>query len=95
MKDVLPLSHTHLAYWFCCRFTKSSVAIEDGDADLDFCDLPFKVPRDQRSAESFDTVHFGFDAASTVVSAPALSQGAAQISLRIDCIVTSNCSGTC
>ena len=88
-----PFPHTHLPYRFCDRYTKSSVAIEDGDADLDFCDLPLKVPRHQRLAEWFDTVHFGFDAASTVVSAPASPQGAAQISLRIDCIVTSNCSG--
>ena len=38
-------------------------------------------------------MHFGIDAASTVVSAPASPQGAAQISLRIDRIVTSNFSG--
>ena len=31
-------------------YTKSSVAIEDGDVDLDFCDLPLKVPRHQRLA---------------------------------------------
>jgi hypothetical protein len=32
-------------------YTKSSVAIEDGDADLDLCDLPLEVPRHQRLAE--------------------------------------------
>jgi len=51
VKDVLPFPHTHLAYRFCDRYTKSSVAIEDGDADLDFCDLPLKVPRHQRLSE--------------------------------------------
>ena len=39
------------AYRFRERYTKSSVAIEDGDADLDFCDLPLKVPRHQRLAQ--------------------------------------------
>ena len=38
-------------------------------------------------------MHFGFYAASAVVSAPASPQGTAQISLYIDRIVTSNCSG--
>ena len=38
-------------------------------------------------------MHFGFDAASALVSAPVSPQGAAQVSLRIDRIVTSNCSG--
>lgn len=37
-------------------------------------------------------MHFGFYAASAVVSAPASPQGTAQISLYIDRIVTSNCS---
>ena len=51
MKDVFPLPDAHLAYRFCDKYTKSSVVIEDGDADLDFCDLPLKVPRHQRLAE--------------------------------------------
>ena len=46
-----PFAQTHLAYRFCDRYNKSSVAIEDGDADLDFCDLPLEVPRHQRLAE--------------------------------------------
>jgi len=33
-------------------------------------------------------MHLGFDAASAVISAPASPQRAAQIPLRIDCIVT-------
>ena len=46
-----PFPQTRLAYRFCDRYTKSSVAIEDGDADLDFYDLPLEIPRHQRLAE--------------------------------------------
>ena len=46
-----PFAQTHLAYRFCDRYTNSSVAIEDGDADLDFCDLHVEVPGRQRLAE--------------------------------------------
>ena len=50
-RTFFPFPQTHLAYRFRDRYTKSSVAIEDGDADLDFCDLPLEVPRHQRLAE--------------------------------------------
>lgn len=62
------------------------------DTDLDLCDLPIEVPRHQRLAASFHAVHFGLDATSAVISAPASPQGPAQISLCLDRIVTRNCS---
>ena len=46
-----PFPQTDLAYWLSDGYAKSSVAVEDGDTDLDLCDLPIKVPRDQRLAE--------------------------------------------
>ena len=61
MKNVFPFPQTYLTYRFCDSYIKSSVAIEDGDADLDFCNLPLRVPRHQLLAEQFHTVYFGFD----------------------------------
>ena len=46
-----PFPQMDLAYWLSDGYAKSSVAVEDGDTDLDLCDLPIKVPRDQRLAE--------------------------------------------
>ncbi len=46
-----PFPQTDLAYWLSDGYAKSSVAVEDGDTDLDLCDLPIKVPRHQRLAE--------------------------------------------
>jgi hypothetical protein len=43
-----PFPQTDLAYCLCDRYAKSGVAVEDGDADLDFRDLPFEVPRHER-----------------------------------------------
>ena len=46
-----PLPQTDLAYWLSDRYAKSCVAVENGDTDLNFRDLPFEVPRHQRLAE--------------------------------------------
>jgi hypothetical protein len=42
-KDVLPLPRTDLGYGLGDRYAKSRVAVEDGDANLDLGNLPFKV----------------------------------------------------
>ena len=36
-----PFPQTDLAYWLSDRYAKSSIAVEDGDTNLDLCDLPF------------------------------------------------------
>ena len=46
-----PLPQTDLAYWLSDGYAKISVAVEDGDTDLDLCDLPIEAPRYQRLAE--------------------------------------------
>jgi transposase InsO family protein len=46
-----PFSQTDLAYCLCDRYAKSGVAVEDGDADLDFRGLSFEVPRHERLAQ--------------------------------------------
>jgi hypothetical protein len=43
-----PFPQTDLAYCLCDRYAMSGVVVEDGDADLDFRDLPFKVPHHER-----------------------------------------------
>ena len=48
---LFPLPHTDSAYRLSDGYAKSRVAIEDGDADVDFCNLPIKVPRHQRLAK--------------------------------------------
>jgi hypothetical protein len=55
-----PFPQTDLAYCLCDRYAKSGVAVEDGDADLDFRDLPFEVPRHERLTRKFQTMHFRF-----------------------------------
>ena len=39
-----PFPRTDLAYDLSNRYAKSCVLVEDGYADLDFCDLPVEVP---------------------------------------------------
>ncbi len=87
-------------YGLSDRHAKRSIAIEHSDTDLDLGDLPVEVPRHERLAHQFQAVHpltgsrllanderFRFDATSSVVSAPTSPHGAAQISLRVECIV--------
>ena len=93
LNTFFPLSQTDLACGLRDRYARSRIAVEDGDADLGFRDLPFEVPRHERLAQLFHTMHFGFDAASAVVSTPASPHRAAQIPLRMDRIVAGNCSG--
>jgi len=52
-----PLAQTHLSYGLSDRYAKSRVAVEDSDTDLDLGKLPFKVPRHQRLAKQFHTMH--------------------------------------
>ena len=52
-----------------------------------------EISRHQGLAEKLDAMHFGLDAATAVISAPALPDGSAQIARGLDCIVA--CDGTC
>jgi len=47
----LPFPQTDLAYGRRDRYANSGVAVQHGDTDLDFRDLPFEVPRHERLAE--------------------------------------------
>ena len=88
-----PLPQTDLAYGVSDRYAKRSIAIENGNTDLDLGDLPVEVPCHERLAHQFQAVHLGFDAASSVISAPASPHSAAQISLCAERVVPSHGSG--
>ena len=65
-----PCPPTELSHSFRDGYAERGVAVRDGDADLDLCDLSVEVPRHEPLAQQFDTMHLRFDAASAVVSAP-------------------------
>lgn len=85
-----PFPRTDIPYGLCYGYAKSGVAIEDGEADLNFCDLPIKVSCHQGLAKKLDAVHLGLDAAPAVVSAPSSPDGLPQISRGIDGLVPSD-----
>ena len=58
------------------------VPVEHGDADLNFRDLAIEVPRHERLAEQFHTMHPALDAAPAVVSGQSSPQRRARISRR-------------
>ena len=61
-------------------YAKSCVLIEDGYADLDFCDLPVEVPRHEALPQQLHTMHLGFHTASSVIPAQASPDGTSEIS---------------
>lgn len=61
------------------RYAKSSVPFEDGDTDLDLCDLRVEVSCHEALPLRFHTMHLGFETASLVIPAPPLPDGAAEI----------------
>jgi hypothetical protein len=68
-----------LSHSFRDRSAERGVAVQDGDADLEFGNLTVEVPRHEPLAQEFDTMHLRFDAASAVVSAPSSPQGTAEV----------------
>lgn len=61
-------------------YAERGVAVQDGDADLDLCDLSVEVPRPEALAQQFDTMHLRFDVASVVVAVPSFPQGTTKVS---------------
>lgn len=80
-------TQTDLSYGHRDGYAERGVAVEHRDAALDFGNLSIEVSRHQGSAEKLDAVHFTLDAASTVVSAPLLPDGVAEVSRCIACLV--------
>ncbi len=65
-----PLPRTDLAYDLCDRYAKRGLAVQYRDADLDFRNLPVKVPFHEALAHQLHPMHLRFDTASAVGSAP-------------------------
>ena len=83
----MPFPRTDLACDLSNRYAKSGVAVENGNADLNFRDLPVEVPRHEALPQQLHTMHLGFDTASSVISTPPLPNGAAEMSRCIDGLV--------
>jgi hypothetical protein len=63
-----PLPRTDLSCDLCDGCAEGGEPVQDGDTDLEFCNLTVEVPRGQALPEKLDAVHLGFSAASAVVS---------------------------
>ena len=75
----VPLSRTDLSHSFRDGYTERCVAVEHGDADLEFSDLAVEVPCHEPLPQEFNAVHLRLDAASAVVSAPSSPQGPTEV----------------
>ena len=74
-----PFPRTDLLYGHCDRYTESSVAVQNGDTNLQFGGLAFEVFCHQGLAERLDAVHLQLDPATAVISAQPPPDGAAEI----------------
>jgi len=63
----VPYPRTDLSHDLCDGYTNGGEAVQDGDPDLELCDLTIKVPRGQVLTQQFDTAHPVFDATLAVV----------------------------
>ena len=88
----IPFLRTGSSHGFCDRYAKRGVAVHDGDADFDLCDLSIKVPRHEALPQQFHTVHLRFDTASSVVSAPVSPDRTAEIFRRPQGLVSGDSS---
>ena len=76
----MPFPWTDLACDLSNRYAKSDVAVENGNADLNFRDLPVEVPRHEALPQQLHKMHLGSDTASSVISTSPSPNGAAEIS---------------
>lgn len=60
-------------------YAQRSVAVQDGDAGLEFSDLSVEVPSHEPLAQLFDIRHLRLDAAPAVVPAPSSPQGSVEV----------------
>ena len=88
------LPRADLSHSLCDRDAERGVAVQDGDADLDLCDLAVEVPCHEPLVQQFDTMHFRLGATSAVVSAPSSPKGAAEIPGRPQGFIARHGSGS-
>ncbi len=78
LKAELPLSPRRSADGSCDGDAERGIAVEDGDADLEFGGLAVEVAGHELLPEELHAVHLGLGAASAVVSAPSAPDRAAE-----------------
>ena len=66
----LPCPRTDSSHGFSDGYAKRGDAVQDGDTDLELGHLTIEVPRHEAMTQQFHAVHFGFDAALSVIAAP-------------------------
>ena len=93
LRPRFPLPRTDLFYGNGSRYAKSSVAVENGSANLNLRDLSVEVTRHEALAQKFHAKHFGLDAASAVVSAPPSPESPTQVLARSHCFVSGDGTG--
>ena len=87
-----PLPRTDLSCGFRDGNAERCEAVQDGDTDLEFSHLKVEVPRHQALAQQFHTMHFGFDAASAVGTAPSSPERTAEVFRRPQGRVAGDCT---
>ena len=56
-RPIFPFPETHFAYRFRDRYAERRIAVHDGNADVDFRDLPLKVPCHEALPQQFNARH--------------------------------------
>jgi hypothetical protein len=75
------------------RDAERGEAVQDGDTNLELCDLMVEVSRHETLTQQFHTMHLGFDAASAVVAAPSSPDRTAEVFRCPQCFVA--CDRAC
>src|SRR5690606_29238412 len=93
LRPRFPFPRTDLSHSFRDGYSERGVAVQDGDADLEFGDLSVEVPCHEPLAQQLDTMHLCLDAASAVVSTPSSPERAAQVFRRAQGLISRHGSG--
>ena len=93
-RTAAPLPRPDLSHSLRDGYAERGIAVQDGDADLEFGDLTVEVPRHEPLAQKFHTMHLRFNTAPAVVSAPSSPERAAQIFRGAQGFVSGHGSGS-
>lgn len=93
LRPRFPFPRTDLSHSFRDGYSERGVAVQDGDADLEFGDLSVEVPCHEPLAQQLDTMPLCLDAASAVVSTPSSPERAAQVFRRAQGLISRHGSG--
>ena len=71
-----PFCRTDISRDLCDRDAESGESVQDGDTNLELCNLTVEVARHKALPQQLHTMHLGFDAARAVVSTPSIARQA-------------------